>query len=514
MKIFCVDKVREADRFTIENEPISSIDLMERAATKAFDYIQQKLSKPTDFLIFCGPGNNGGDGLVIARLLSKAQHRVKLVILNIANKFSDDFLTNKERLHHSTQVLIEEWTEMPKNFPKISQDTYVIDAILGSGLSKPLKNFPAQLVKWLNTLPNITISIDIATGLFANMPNDYAKDIILKPDYTLSFQFPKLAFFMPENDEYVGEWHILDIALAADYIDNQHTPYTLICSDFVKHQIKHRPKFMHKGMAGHLLMVAGSMYKMGAALLSAKAAFRTGCGLLSLHHPKEMHLPLVSSLPEMMSDEDESKDSFSTLPKRLEKYSALAIGPGLGTASQTVNAFKMIIQEWRKPMLIDADALNILSANPTFLSFLPPYSILSPHVGELDRLIGKCHNGYKRLEKTIAFAVKYQVIVLIKGAHTAVVMPNKQVFFNSTGNSGMATAGAGDVLSGIIGALLAQAYEPKQAAIVGVYLHGLAGDIAAQHLSNHSLMASDIVNFLPEAYKKLIVNPIRFVCFV
>ncbi len=504
MKIFTIDKIREADQYTIKHEPISSVNLMERAATAATEFVKSRAAKGAKFLIVCGPGNNGGDGLVMARLLSVEGYRVQVLILNLSNKFSQDFQINRQRLQADNNIDVWEWMSMPDLLPIIEDDTYIVDAILGSGLSKPLSGFLAQVVQWLNNLPNITISIDIATGLYADKPNDYQKDTIVQPDYTLSFQFPKLAFMMPENDIYVGEWQVLDIGLARDYIEQTHTNYSLIYSKVLKPILKGRSKFMHKGQAGHLLLIAGSMGKMGAALLSAKSAMRTGVGLLTLHHPAGMHTSLVAALPELMSDEDVDSTCFATLPKDLEPYRAIGIGPGLGKSSKTVKAFKLLLQAWRKPLLIDADAINILADNPTYLHFVPPYSILTPHVGELHRLLGKCDNGFERIAKAQVFAQKYQLILVVKGAHTAIISPTGQVMFNTTGNPGMATAGAGDVLSGMIASLLAQGYKPIEAALLGVFLHGRAADIAIENMAIPSLMASDIMDTISKAYLSLL----------
>lgn len=501
-KIFTVDKIREADNYTIAHEPISSLALMERAASAAVDFVKQRVPRGAHFFILCGPGNNGGDGLAMARMLAQEQYVVEVAIINISNKFSPDFVSNRKRLG-TMDIGVQEWSAPPQSWPKLSADTFIIDAILGSGLTKPLSGFVAQLVKWINESDNITLSVDIATGLYADKPNDYRKDTVVCPDYTISFQFAKLAFMIPENDRWVGEWHAVDIGLSPTYISQTATPFAMLDSVFVSSLIRPRHKFMHKGQAGHLMMIAGSYGKMGAALLSAKAAMRAGVGLLSLHHPANMHVSLITALPELMSDEDNSSQCFTQLPKQLEQYDAVGIGPGLGTAAESVKAFKLLLQAYRRPMLIDADALNILADNPTYLHFIPAHSVLTPHVGELHRLLGSCHNAYQRIDKARAFAQKYQLILLIKGAHTAIVTPAGQVIFNSTGNAGMATAGAGDVLSGIIAALLAQAYDPTEAAMLAVFLHGLAGDIALTTNTLQSMVASDIVDKIGAAYQML-----------
>ncbi len=500
-KIFSVEQIRLADQYTIEHEPISSVDLMERAANECVIWLKQKAQVNQKFAIFCGPGNNGGDGLVMARLLAEDGYGVKVYVLNLSNRFSDDFSVNLVRLKKIEQVELVEWKEMPKDFPEFSSDTILIDAIFGSGLSKSLKGFPAQLIKKLNEYLNVKVAIDIPSGLFADQALKNEKDIALIADYTLSFQFPKISFLLPENELIVGQWVILDIGLSPEYIYQTQTLHYFLNQEFVSSLLKPRSKFSHKGSFGHLLMIAGDHTKMGAAILSSKAALRGGAGLVTLHHPKGKGLAL-NMVPEIMSSPDEKEEAFSTIPE-LSKYSNIAIGPGLGTRKQTTNALKMLLQQVQTPMVFDADALNILSENKTWLSFIPAHSVLTPHVKEFDRLIGKSKNTYQRIEKAKEFAQKYQIYIILKGAHSMVFTPTANIYFNSTGNAGMATGGSGDVLTGIIGALIAQNYTPLEASILGVYLHGKAGDIAAEKIGFESLIASDIIDYLGLAFKSL-----------
>ena len=501
-KIFSVDKIRNADRYTIDNEPISSIDLMERAAHECFIWLAQKARKNQEFAIFCGPGNNGGDGLAIARMLSKKAFKVQGIILDVSGKFSADFLQNYTRLKEQGLAAIEEWKEIPKEFPKFTEDCIIVDAIFGSGLSKPLKAMPQKVVLLLNELPQIKVSIDIPTGLFADQPVEDIKDTVLVADYSLSFQFPKMAFLIPENELFVGEWYNLDIGLSQKYIQSTLTDDYYLTHAFVHSLIRGRAKYSHKGNFGHVLMIAGDHSKMGAAILSSKAALRVGAGLVSLHHPASAHMLIPMAVPEVMSSLDDSDVAFSTLPD-LAKYTHVAVGPGLGTRKQTAKALKLLVQEVSTPMVFDADALYILSENKTWLSFLPKNSILTPHLGELNRLLGKTKDGFHRIEKARDFTKKYQLYLIVKGAHTAIVTPTGKVYYNSTGNPGMATGGSGDVLTGMLVGLLAQHYTPLEAALLGVYLHGLAGDISAAELGMESMIAGDIVNHIAQAYQLL-----------
>ena len=501
-KIFSVEQIREADKYTIDNEPIKSIDLMERAAKECFIWLSKKALINQEFDIFCGPGNNGGDGLVIARLLINAGYIVHVFVVDLSGRFSEDFGKSLTRLKKKSNCKIKYLTNDIHDFGPFSDQSIIVDAIFGSGLTKELKGLPKVIVKRINDLPNIKVAIDIPSGLFADRSSILTQEIIFKADYTLSFQFPKLAFLFPENDIYVGNWQVLDIGLLNEYIDHTETLHYFLNKSFVSSLLKVRRKYAHKGDFGHVLMIAGDETKFGAALLSSKAALRAGAGLVSLHHPSSLKGLVSLAIPEIMSSIDKSDIAFTELPE-LSKYSHIAIGPGIGTRAQTAKALKSLLQQVNTPLVLDADAINILAENRTWLSFLPKGSILTPHIGEFTRLIGKVKNDFERLEKTKDFAKKYGVYMILKGAHTIITTPNRRVFFNSTGNPGMATGGSGDVLTGIIIGLLAQKYSPIDAAILAVYLHGLSGNIAAENNHLESVIASDIIDHLGKAYQKL-----------
>lgn len=500
-KVFTVDKIRLADQFTIKNEPIKSIDLMERAAKACADWLLERASKTQSFAIFCGPGNNGGDGLAIARLLSEQDFKVRVFILE-AECYSPDFKVNKDRLE-SAKGLAVSALKGEADFPQLDDQEIIIDALFGSGLSKPLEALVAKLVERLNQQNTLKISIDIPSGLYADKSSESKNAVRFQADYTLSFQFPKLAFFMPENDSFVGDWQILDIGLSQKYIQETETPYYFIVPNSAKELIRPRAKFSHKGNFGHGLLIAGSQGKMGAAVLAGKASLRSGAGLTTVHHPQGESSIIPVAVPELMTSIDENETVFSKTPE-LSNYSAIAIGPGLGTAKQSQKAFKILIQESKVPLVIDADALNILAENKTWLSFLPKNSILTPHVKEFERLVGEVDNDFERLEKQISFAEKHQLYLILKGAHTSIASPDGKVFFNSTGNPGMATGGSGDVLTGILLGLKAQNYTSLQASILGVFLHGLSGDFAAENKGQASLIAGDIVDSIPDAFLSLL----------
>lgn len=497
MKILPVEKIREADAFTIANEPVDSVDLMERAASKVYEWFMKRCkTKEVNVKIFCGTGNNGGDGLVLARMLFFTGIIPQVFMVRFSDKMSRDCEVNYNRLKDETDVpMYDVFSE--DDIPAVYDKDIVIDAIFGSGLNKAVEGFPAELIRFINKTNAIKIAIDIPSGLFADKQycariTSYGSLPIVKADYTLSFQFPKLAFMFPENDMFVGKWEVLDINLHKDFVDNVDSMNFYTTEDMAMPILRRRPKFSHKGTYGHALLVAGSAGKTGAALLSAEACLRTGVGLITAHLPKDALLPMQIYLPEAMTDVDKS-ESHCTEINDILPYTAIGIGPGLGKEEDTVVLLKKLIQEATVPLVLDADALNIIADNPTWLSFLPDNTILTPHPKEFERMFGKTYDSYERLELQRKMSVIHKIIIVQKGAHTAITFPNGTCFFNSTGNPGMATAGSGDVLTGMILSLLAQRYSPEEAALLAVYLHGKAGDKAAHDMGENSMMARDII---------------------
>jgi len=524
MKILPVEKIREADAFTIENEPVDSIDLMERAASKVYDWFMKRCkTKEVSVKIFCGIGNNGGDGLALARMLFFTGIIPQVFVVRFSDKMSRDCEMNFNRLKEETETpMYDIFSE--DDFPLINDKDIVVDAIFGSGLNRNIEGFAAELIKHLNDNNAIRIAIDIPSGLLAcgghqvnkttsqqvetrrlyHENKQYVIDTskkynsqpsIFKADYTLSFQFPKLAFMFPENDAFVGRWEVLDIGLHKDFIDNVETLNFYTTEDMAMPILRKRTKFSHKGTYGHALLVAGSSGKTGAALLAAEACLRTGVGLFTAHLPKDALLPMQIYLPEAMTSIDKSETHCTEIDDIIP-YTAIGVGPGIGKNAETATLLKKIIQDATQPLVLDADALNIISENPTWLSFLPDNTILTPHPKEFERLFGKTNNSYERLELQRKMSVTHNIIIVLKGAHTAITFPNGTRFFNSTGNPGMATAGSGDVLTGMILSLLAQRYTPQEAALLGVYLHGKAGDDAANQIGENSMMARDIIGNL------------------
>ena len=486
---------RKADQYTIENEPIKSIDLMERASLQCFKWLINQFDKKTVFHVICGIGNNGGDGLVISRLLIEAGYYCKTTILNFSDKSSEEFKTNKLRLTKMDASITE---LIEKKDLILNEKEIVIDAIFGSGLSQSIDGWLGKQIEIINTSNNTSVSIDMPSGLFM-VDNFENKGAIVKSTFTLTFETPKLSFLLPEYGVFSGNWEVLDIGLNKEFISKQKSKFHYLTQLDFDPILKSREKFDHKGNYGHALIFAGSKGKIGAAILASQACLHTGVGLLTSYIPECGYTSFQTEVKEAMCLTSESENEISGFPN-IEKYSAFAFGPGIGKSNSAAQTLKLLIQESNRPLVIDADGLNILSENKTWLNYLPADSILTPHLGEFKRLVGEFRSDLERIDALSVFAVKYKIIVLLKGAHTAIAVPDGMVFFNSTGNPGMATAGSGDVLTGMITAFLAQGHHPIHAACMAVFYHGVAGDIAAANKSEQSMVAGDIVEGLSEAF--------------
>ncbi|MCC8197876.1 MAG: NAD(P)H-hydrate dehydratase [Tannerellaceae bacterium] len=501
IKIFATDQVKELDQYTILHEPVSSIDLVERASTVFMHEFCRRFSKQHRIIVFGGQGNNGADALAISRLLKDEAYRVETYLFNPTHHLSVDCEMNKQRLLAMDQV---EFTEVTDDFvpPVLGKQDVVIDGLFGSGLNRPLTGGFAGVVAYINQSEATVVSIDIPSGLFGEDNRTNEQQAIIQAELTLTFGFPKLAFLLPENAAFTGEWKVLDIGIHPDIVRETSTPYSMVTEEDIAQVFRPRPKFAHKGTFGHALLIAGSRGKLGSSVLSAKACLRTGAGLITVHTPQCGEVVFQTAFPEAMLNFDPNQEFFTALPD-LSFYDVIGVGPSIGQRLETGAALERLLQGTSKPIVMDADALNIMASNKDLLLRVPPRSILTPHTKEFDRLAGDSATGYERLMKAQSFAQQYKVCVVLKGAYTATCTPSGKVFFNSTGNPGMSTAGSGDVLTGVILGLLSQGYEPETAAVAGVFLHGTAGDLAAQAYSEESMLAGDLVKMLGKAYKQI-----------
>jgi hydroxyethylthiazole kinase-like uncharacterized protein yjeF len=491
-------QIREADAYTIAHEPISSIDLMERAS-KAFVgwFINHFQDKQQAIAVYCGTGNNGGDGLAIARILGDhGFSSISVKITRFSDKASDDFNENLKRIK-KTGIPVKEIKPGAK--PSAEKAELIIDAMLGSGLNKPLAGDYKALVDYLNSLNKTVVAVDVPTGLYTDgeIPKDAA---VLKADLVITFQQPKINFLLPESGPYINCFEVVKIGLNEDFINAAVTPYYFVEEKDARQLIKPRKRFSNKGTYGHALIIAGKDETMGAALLSASACAHAGAGLTTACIPQSGLIALNSSMPEVMAlirEEDK-------LPGiEWDKYSVIGIGPGLGKEAQTLKLLKAIFKNYNKPVVIDADALNVLAENQALLKKIPAGSILTPHMKEFDRLFGKHTNWWQRLQTAKAKAKQLGIYIILKNDFTITATPDEKLYFNSTSNAAMASGGMGDVLTGIITSLLAQKYSPQEACILGVYIHGKAGDELASPNRMHVVLPTQIISRLPITMAKL-----------
>lgn len=499
MKLFTASQIKNWDQFTIREEPISSIKLMERAASAFVQQFKQLYPDTTQAVhLFAGPGNNGGDALAIARMLHFAAYPVQLSICEVGDSFSEDFSTNLERLPGLDTISMNRISS-GDSFPTVPAHTLIIDGVFGTGLNRPVEGYWAGLINWMNEQPGPKVAIDIPSGLPAE---GIAFGPAFHADHTISFERPKLSFFLVENDPYIGNWHTADIGLAHAFAQKEHSSYFLNDARELRCFLQKRTTFSHKGTFGHALLMTGSYGMLGAAQLCGHACLRSGAGLVSIYAPKTAYSILQISLPEAMVKTDPNETEISQLPE-LSPYAAIGIGPGIGQSPATEAALQQLLESVDKPLVLDADALNILAKAPKNLRKLPRNSILTPHPGEFKRLFGASENSWKQLQLLREKSQELQVIIILKGAYTRIALPNGQIFFNTNGNPGMATGGSGDVLTGLLTGLLAQGYSAAQAALLGVFLHGSAGDLAREQEGENTLIASDIIHHLGKAFKEL-----------
>lgn len=504
MKIFSKAQIYEGDQLTAKKQGITSTELMEHAGVQIFNWIHTRMQgAQVPIHVFCGIGNNGGDGLVVARHLITYGYNVHTYIVNCSDKRSKDFLINYDRIKQTTK----DWPLLlscKDDFPQINPNDIIIDAVFGIGLNRPINEWVKNLFQQFKASKAFTLAVDIPSGLYTDhVPED--ENAVVWASYTLTFQSPKLVFFLPDTAKYTVQWEILDIGIDPEYISTLQTEVELIGKHEVLPLYTPRDKFSHKGQFGHALIIGGSYGKIGAVTLASKAALSSGVGLVTAYIPKCGYTAIQSSFPEAMVITDSDDAFISNIEFNIEP-TTIAIGVGLGMESQTIKAFEDFLKANKRQLVIDADAINILAKNKILLKSLPKQTVLTPHPKELERLIGSWKDDFDKLKKAKALSKKYNVIIVIKGANTITVFQDK-LYVNSTGNPGLATAGTGDVLTGIITGLITQGYEPLPATIFAIYLHGKSADIAVEALGYQSLIASHIIETLGDAYIDLFKQP-------
>jgi ADP-dependent NAD(P)H-hydrate dehydratase / NAD(P)H-hydrate epimerase len=491
MKLLSPQQIHDWDAYTISNEPVASIDLMERAAQACTDYIFQQELFTRPFKIFCGKGNNGGDGLAIARQLINQGAAVSVYIIEFGAVGTEDFQTNLQRLHELTMQI--HFIQSEEFFPSIQPDDIVVDALYGSGLNRPLKDLSAALVAHINQNKSFVIAVDVPSGMYIDKSSK--DNAVIKATVTLTFQCLKLCFLVAENDTYCGKVYVLDIGLLPQFLETLSSSFQLVEPSIIRQIYKPRKPFSHKGNFGHALIIAGNKGKMGAALMATHACLRTGAGLTSVNVPEDFLNAVHAYLPEAMCQVREEGLNF-------EKINAAGIGPGLGTEREAEDLVHQTLLQFEQAIVIDADALNIISDHKSWVKQIQEDSILTPHPKEFERLFGKAENDFERISMSVQQSAENNFIIILKGRYT-LIAKNGEAFFNTTGNPGLAKGGSGDILTGIITSLLAQKYEPLHAALLGVYIHGLAADLALEQQSAESMTATDVLKYLGPAFSSL-----------
>lgn len=506
MKLFPSQVIKDIDHATCQAQNIDSVELMERAAGAVACEIISRFLPSQRIVVIAGPGNNGGDALAVARMLIEQGYRkVEIFLFNVQGELSHDCKEQRNRLIALDSDV--DFTEVTKEFspPLLGRSDVVLDGLFGGGLSRQLQGGFKMLVRYINESRAYVVSIDMPSGLFAEWNEHTNPRDVIHANLTLAISMPRISYFFEENSGLIGEWKVLDIELDAAKIRETAATFFYVEAQSVRRALKPRHPFAAKRDFGSAMIMAGSMGMMGAAIMTARAAMKAGAGIVTVHSARCGMIPLQSTVCEVMFEPDKN-DRLITDMRLHHSHKAVAAGPGIGTFDDTINALEGLLKNVGMPIVLDADALNCIAKRPTLLSLIPPMSIITPHRGEFDRLFGEHTTDEQRLRKAIEMSQYYNIIIVLKGHHTAIVRPDGKVYFNSTGNPGMATAGSGDVLTGVITGFMAQGYKPELSATIGVYVHGLAGDLAADELGEYGMTASDIINHLPLAIKGLMKN--------
>ena len=503
MKLFTTEEIRAIDRRTIEQEGVPSLELIERVAEGVADEISSRWRSNKPTMVFAGPGNNGADALGAARLLFERGFRPEVFLFNIGgDKLSTDCAASRDRMLAEVPDIIFHEVKDRFSMPKITTNHLVIDGLFGSGLREELQGGFKSLVQYINDENATVVSIDLPSGMFGDWNPQIVNRNTIHATLTLAIQFPRISFFIPDNAELIGEWKIIDIGLSEKAIATSPANFCLVEQRDVHRRLRHRKEFASKADFGSGILYAGSYGMMGAAILAARGALRAGVGKLTVNSPKCGYQIMQSSVPEALFRHNRGEINIIDIhPER--DFSAIAVGPGLGTNELTVKAVEDFLASINQPVILDADALNCIAIKPSILNTIPVLSILTPHAGEFDRLFGPQPSAEARLRKAIEMAKDYNILIILKGRYTAIVRPDGKVYFNSSGCPAMATAGSGDVLTGVLLSMLAQGYPAELASLIAVYVHGLAGEMAAAEQGEYGVTAGDIASYIGKAISEI-----------
>lgn len=504
MKIFSSEALKQLRTTTCERQNISTIDLIEREGSVVSSEIISRFLPSQRIVVMAGPDNNGAVALAAARMLFEQGYKKVEIFLFSIGKLSHDCDEERKKLLPIDGL---DFTEVTKEFvpPYLGESDVLLDGLFGIELSEPMRGGFVAVARYINESGAFVISIDIPSGLLGEWNQHVMKRDVIHANVTLTFQLPRLSFFFPENAEILGDWKLMDIDLDIAKIKDMESDYRLMEARNVRPLIKPRPPYTSKRDYGSALFFAGSTGMVGAAVMTSRSSLRSGAGLATVHGPRAALNIVQTAAPEVMFEPDRNEHVITEMPLHYT-HQAVCAGPGIGTHDRTVDALEGLLKQSPSNLVLDADALNCIAKRPALLSMLPPRTIITPHVGEFDRLFGNHDNSEMRLQTALEMARQYNLVIVLKGHHTMVVGATGRVSINSTGNPGMATAGAGDVLAGVITAFLAQGYSPDLAAKIGVYIHGLAGDMAAEDLGEFGVMASDIANRVGRAIKRVMAQ--------
>ena len=514
MHLVTADEMREMDRQTIESFGLPGRVLMENAGRGATRVLMKRYPDIADrrVAVIAGRGNNGGDGFVMARYLARFGVKVTVYLLSENSRLAGDAADNFKLLA-PLKVPVKEMTrEADFNQAKmeLAHQSLFVDAILGTGLNSDVRGFFKLVIDFINDLHRPVFAVDIPSGLHTD--TGHPCGTCIRADATATFAFPKIGHIQLPGAEYTGELHIIDIGIPPHIMENVPPRHHLISKKMLKSLIRPRAYDIHKGGTGHVLVIAGSPGKTGAAAMSAMSALRTGAGLVTLGIPQGIN-PIAESqalevmtvpLPETKTGMHTEK-SFATILGLLEDKKCLALGPGIGTDEKTKTLVHLLIRQCPVPIVVDADGLNNLAADPEILKHCKADIILTPHPGEMARLTGTTPKEVQKNRISCAreFSEKYNIHLVLKGARTLTAHPDGHVYINPTGNPGMASAGMGDVLTGMVAGFVSQGYPPQTAARLAVYLHGDAADKLSVSMGSYGYLASDIMHTIPNVIADL-----------